>query len=182
DALRSRCVSGANRHAIDLSVRGHRPQSGLRVDATQAPGDRRRGLADLPRKLGDSLGRDAEGGSADFDGANDRTPRVENRSRQLIHARLELADGGHIIPAPNTRQLFEERLEPDQGPLRVRDQARAHDAQNVPLGHCGKENLARSNTVQRGCAAGPVTHCDEIRPSAWATVNAWSPSRMARLA
>ena len=83
--------------------------------------------------------------------------------RDRVEPELVLADGRRVAAPPDPGELLEERLELDDRPLRVADQAAADDPQDLALGERRQQDLAGRDAVERRGPPGPVADRDEVR-------------------
>ena len=102
--------------------------------AAQADRDGRRGLARLGGQLRDAPRREPEGRAPDVDGGDDVAAGVVDRRRDRVEPELVLADRRRVAAPADPGQLLEQRLELDDRPLGVADEAAPDDAQDLALG------------------------------------------------
>ena len=76
--------------------------------------------------------------------AIDVAARVVDRRGDRVERQLVLADGRRVAAPPDPGELLEQRLELDDRPLGVADEAAADDAQDLALGERREEDLART--------------------------------------
>ena len=151
------------RHRRSLASRRSAGATGSGGGAAEPDRDRRRGLAGLGRQLRDAPRRQPEGRTPDVDRGDDVAARVVDRRGDRVEPELVLADGRRVAASADPGQLLEERLELDDRPLRVADEAAADDPQDLALGERRQEDLARGDAVERRRPAGPVADGDEVR-------------------
>src|SRR5436190_1873368 len=157
-----------------MSLHGLSPKSGIAGKGTRAgrgsggrpaepDRDRRSSLAGLDGQLGDAPRRQPECRAPDVDGGDHVAARVVDRRRDRVERHLVFADGGRIAAPPDPRQLLQQRLELDDGPLGVADEPTADDPQDLALGEGRQEHLPRRDAVERRRSTRPVPDRDEVR-------------------
>ena len=155
-----RLVEGARHRGHSRSVRRARA---VRRRRRQPDRDGRGGLARLGRQLGDAPRRQPEGRAPDVDRGDDVAARVVDRRGDRVEPELVLADGRRVAAPADAGELLEQRLELDDRPLRVADEAAADDPQDLALGERRQQDLAGRDAVERRRPAGPVADRDEVR-------------------
>ena len=104
-----------------------------------------------------------EGRAPDVDGGDHVAARVVDRRGHRIEIQLVLADRHRVAATADPGELLEQRLELDDRPLRVADEAAPDDPQDLALGQRRQQDLARRDAVERRGSPGPVTDGDEVR-------------------
>src|SRR6476646_10513973 len=119
-----------------------RAGSGRRVDrgrslrgrAPEPDRDGGGGLARLGRELRDATRRDPESRPPDVDRGDDVAARIVDRGGHRVEVQLVFADRHRVAPPTDAGQLLEQRLELDDRPLGVADEAAPDDAQHLAFG------------------------------------------------